>query len=99
MSKLEHKIRVVSGVAISLILSGAFLYVDVVVERVLQMEGEQPTVLSVRSTVIATAIVTCFLVMIANYLAVRVAIIWTARPQGETRSLGDSDATHDASLS
>jgi len=77
MAKLEHRIRLASGLAISLIVSGGFLYFNAAVERVLHLPINQQTVSTLRATLITTAIITCFLVMVANYLAVRVAIMRT----------------------
>ena len=96
MAKLEQRIRIASGAAISLILFGGFLYIIVAVERVLNMPINRETVLSLRATLIGTGIMTCFLVLISNYIAVRIAIIRTASADRHPPSLNDLCGTNDA---
>jgi len=74
MRTLEHKIRIVSGVVISLIVFGGFLYLSRTIEGVIGVPLDRPTTYSLRAHLLTTAIVTCFLLTVTNYLSVRITI-------------------------
>jgi hypothetical protein len=78
-SKLERRIRLASGVAISLIVGGLILWVNNVISPLVQATGSPTTANSMRANLIAAGIASCFLLMVTNYVCVRIAIARATR--------------------
>ena len=64
----------VAAVIIPLILTGAYFCIESTVEPLVQM----PMLASLRATLAASFIVTCFLLLVTNYVLVRIAVARTA---------------------
>jgi hypothetical protein len=77
MRTLETRLGVASAVIISLILYGAFFSIEMIVEPHVQM----PVLASVRAQLVGTGIITCFLLLVTNYLLIRIAVRRAAGPK------------------
>jgi len=64
-------------VIIPLILTGAFLYIESTVGPLVQMSA----LASVRAELVSAFIITCFLLLVTNYLLIRIAVSRAAGPK------------------